>query len=122
MLGKEEPAAVVTVGSAMYDCLGWKQLARSVCVCGVLEVRKKKIPFIPMTLTSTSPETEETSFSSCKVYVPLSGRMLGATVSSVNVGFVTKETRSSVLSCFSPKVHLATGVGYPVMGTRMVRG
>lgn len=75
-----------------------------------------------MTLTSMSPQTEEMSFSSCKVYVPLSGRMLGETVSSVNVGFVTKETRSSALSSFSPKVHFGMGVGYPVMGTRMVRG
>lgn len=27
-----------------------------------------------------------------------------------------------MLSSFSPKVHLATGVGYPVIGTLMVRG
>lgn len=32
-------------------------------------------------------------------------------------------TRSSaVVSSFSAKVHLATGVGYPVMGTLMVSG
>lgn len=75
-----------------------------------------------MTLTSISPETEEMSFSRCNVYVPLSGRMLGTMVSSVNVGFVTMEMRSSAVSSFSPNTHLATGVGYPVMGTRMVRG
>jgi len=43
--------------------------------------------------------------------------------SSVKVDLVVRETRSSaVVSSFSPKVHLATGVGYPVMGTLMVRG
>lgn len=45
------------------------------------------------------------------------------TVSSVYVGFVTMEMRSStVVSSFSPMVHFATGVGYPVMGTLMDRG
>lgn len=44
------------------------------------------------------------------------------TVSSVYVGLVTMETRSSAaVSSFSPKVHLGDGVGYPVMGTLMLR-
>lgn len=53
----------------------------------------------------------------------MSGLTLGDTVSSVYVGLVTIETRSSeAVSSFSPKVHLETGVGYPEMGTLMVRG
>jgi len=76
---------------------------------------------IPITLTSISPDMVVTSFSICKVYVPLSGRTLGATTSSVNVGFVTMETRSPVVSSLSSNVHLGLGIGYPVMGTRMVR-
>lgn len=76
-----------------------------------------------MTLTSISPETDVMSFSSCSAYIPLSGRKLGDTVSSVYVGLVVMETRSSaVVSTLSPKVHLVVGIGYPVMGTLMVRG
>lgn len=73
-----------------------------------------------MTLTSISPETDVTSFSKCRVYVPLSGRTLGVMISSVYVGFVTIETRSPGVSSLSPKIHLGLGVGYPVMGTRIV--
>lgn len=66
---------------------------------------------------------DATSFSSCRVYVPLSGRTLGVMISSLKVDLVVKVTRSSlVLSSFAPKVHLATGIGYPVTGTLMVRG
>lgn len=75
-----------------------------------------------MTLTSISPETLVTSFSSIKEYVPLSGRTLGVTMSSVKVDFVTMDTRSPAVSSFSPKVHFAVGTGYPVIGTRIARG
>lgn len=75
-----------------------------------------------MTLTSISPETLVTSFSNVKEYVPLSGRTLGVTMSSVKVDFVTMDTRSPAVSAFSPKVHFAVGTGYPVIGTRIARG
>lgn len=75
-----------------------------------------------MTLTSISPETLVTSFSSIREYVPLSGRTLGVITSSVNVPFVTTDTRSPAASSVSPKVHFAVGTGYPVMGTRIARG
>lgn len=78
--------------------------------------------YIPMTLTSISPETLLTSFSRVSEYLPLSGRTLGEMTNSVNVLFVTMDTRSPALSSLSPKVHLAVGVGYPVMGTRIIRG
>lgn len=67
--------------------------------------------YLPMTLTSISPETLLTSFSRVKEYVPLSGRTLGVITSSVNVAFVTMDTRSPVASSFSPKVHFAVGTG-----------
>lgn len=75
-----------------------------------------------MTLTSISPETLVTSFSSIKEYVPLSGRTLGVIMSSVKVDFVTMDTRSPAVSAFSPNVHFAVGTGYPVIGTRIARG
>lgn len=81
-----------------------------------------KIFYIPMTLTSISPETLATSFSRVKEYVPLSARTLGVITSSVKVDFVTMDTRSPAVSAFSPKVHFAVGMGYPVIGTRIERG